>query len=308
MNRPTATLDRLARDGGGLAMVAMDQRESLRAMFDAVGAGRPADDVLTSFKLVVADVLGPLASAFLIDRHYGFDRVRSAGMLGDSTGLILAADALTQDDGGPVEETALDDVVLGPDTDLRGVDALKLLIIWRRDDRREQRVELARSFVGAARERGLLSVLEPVVRATPEELDAGAWDADDAINEAARELSALGQSLYKVQVPLAGAGTPDEQRRASERLAGAITGPWVVLSQGVEREAFRSAVEAACRAGASGFLAGRALWSDVVGTGMAPDGSMDAEDVRLALRERAVPRLEALIDVVDTHARPWSLS
>src|SRR3712207_9525609 len=92
------TLDAIARPSGALAMVAMDQRESLRAMFDAAGAGRPEDEVLIRFKLDVAEALGPLSSGFLIDRHYGFDRVRSRGLLPESSGLILAADALTQDD------------------------------------------------------------------------------------------------------------------------------------------------------------------------------------------------------------------
>lgn len=286
------TLDAISRPSGSLAMVAMDQRESLRHMFDLAGAGRPADDVLIRFKLDVARALGPLASGFLIDRHFGFDAVRE--VLPAGTGLILAADALEQEDGGPVEETGLDDVVL-TSTDLDGVVALKLLVIWRRDAKREQRVELVEEFIGAARERGVLSVLEPVVRATPAELSAHSWDLDEAIREAARELSPLGQNLYKVQVPLSGTGDAMEQRRASERLDAAITGPWVVLSQGVDRPAFQPAVEAACRAGASGFLAGRALWSDVVGR----------SDVPAALRHTSVPRLEELIAMVDREARPW---
>ncbi|NUU08509.1 hypothetical protein [Leifsonia sp. C5G2] len=291
-SRPALDLDAIARPSGALAMVAMDQRESLRHMFDLAGAGRPSDEVLIRFKLDVAEALGPLASGFLIDRHYGFEAVRD--VLPAGTGLILAADDLTQEDGGPVEETALDEVVL-TQTDLDGVAALKLLIIWRRDAKREQRVRLVERFVAECSARGVLSVLEPVVRATPEELDAGTWDLDDAIREAAAELSPSGQSLYKVQVPLSGTGDAAEQREASERLNAAITGPWVVLSQGVDRPAFLPAVEAACRAGASGFLAGRALWSDVVGR----------DDVPSALRELSVPRLEALIEVVDREARPW---
>jgi sulfofructosephosphate aldolase len=277
-------------------MVAMDQRESLRGMFDAAGRGRPADDVLIDFKLAVARILGPLASGFLIDRHYGFDRVRSGNLLTPGTGLILAADALEQSDGGPVQDTSLDDIVVAPDFELAGVVALKLLVIWRRDARRDDRVVLAAQFVAAARERGVLSVLEPVVRATDLELREGTWNMDDAILEAARELSPLGASLYKAQVPLAGTGSPREQLKASERLGRDIRGPWVVLSQGVERDAFLPAVESACRAGASGFLAGRALWSDVVGR----------VDVEAGLRELSVPRLERLAEIVDREARPWS--
>jgi sulfofructosephosphate aldolase len=290
----TISLDAIARPSGGLAMVAMDQRESLRDMFDKAGAGRPADEVLVDFKLAVARTLGPLASGFLIDRHYGFDLVRDEALLPESTGLIFAVDELTQEDGGPVEETDLDRTALG--FDLAGVAAIKLLIIWRRDSQRERRVQLARDFIAAASERGVLSVLEPVVRATAAEREDGTWDTDEAIREAARELSPLGASLYKVQVPLAGAGSADEQREASEALAKATTGPWVVLSQGVARENFLAAVRAACRAGASGFLAGRALWSDVVGS----------ENTEQRLQELSAPRLRALIDVVDREARPWS--
>jgi sulfofructosephosphate aldolase len=98
-----------------------------------------------------------------------------------------------------------------------------------------------------------------------------------------------------VQVPGAGRGTPDEQRAGSERLGRAITGPWVVLSQGVRLDDFEPAVRAACQGGASGFLAGRGLWSDVVG----------AADVPARLRAVSVPRLERVVEVVDREARPW---
>jgi sulfofructosephosphate aldolase len=287
------TLDAIARPSGGFAMVAMDQRESLRTMFADAGAGGATDDEMTAFKLAVARCLGPLASGFLIDRMFGFHRVRD-GMLPDGCGLILAADALDQEPGQPVEETHLDGVVAAPEYDLTGVHAIKLLLLWRRDRRREQRVELARRFIGLAAERGVLSVLEPVVRATAEE-SSGGWDQDLAAVEAARELSPLGPSLYKAQVPRRGKGTVSELRRASEELGSAIAGPWVVLSQGVDRDDFLTAVRAACQGGASGFLAGRALWSDVVGR----------PDVDRALAEVAVPRLERLVDVVDREGTPW---
>src|SRR5215218_423093 len=218
------TLDALARPSGTFAMVAMDQRESLRTMFRTAASGTagdsgsphrpPDDDVLVRFKLDVARALAPVASAFLIDRELGFERVRAEGLVPAGTGLILAADALQQEPGGPVEDTDLDEVVVAPDFDLAGVHALKLLLVWRRDSRREWRVGLAERFIAAARARGVLSVLEPVVRATPEEEAGGRWDGDAAAREAARELSPLGASLYKVQVPGAGRGTPDEQQAA----------------------------------------------------------------------------------------------
>lgn len=295
MTIPHPTLDAIARPGGGLAMIAMDQRESLRHMFDLAGSGRPGDDALVGFKRMVAKELSDLASGFLIDRDFGGMDVLRDGLLPADCGFILAADSLEQEEGGPVEDTGLDEAALG-DARADGVAAIKLLVIWRRDAKREERVALAERFIAEARERGVLSVLEPVVRATPDELADGSWDQEAAIREAARELSALRPSLYKVQVPLGGAGDEAELRAESERLAHDIVGPWVVLSQGVALDRFADAVEAACRAGASGFLAGRALWSDVVGT----------VDVPGTLRGRSRPRLERLVEIVDAHARPWT--
>jgi sulfofructosephosphate aldolase len=277
--RMTPTLDAIARPSGAFAMVAMDQRESLRAMFAEAGAGRADDATMTAFKLAVASTLGDRASGFLIDRTFGFDGVR-AGALPPGCGLILAADALDQSPGGPVEDTSIDETVAAPGFDLTGVSALKLLLIWRRDPYREQRIALARRFIALAAARGVLSVLEPIAR-----------DGDEAILEAARELAPLRPSLYKAQLP--GQGRGPGLRANCERLTETIDGPWVVLSQGVDRDDFLPAVETACRAGASGFLAGRALWSDVV-------GRPGDELVTIAR-----PRLERLIEVVDAHARPW---
>jgi len=288
----TPTLDAIARPSGMFAMVAMDQRESLRTMFAEAGAGRVGDAELVAFKTAVACALGPLASGFLIDRTLGFDHVRS-GLLPAGCGLILAADDLAQEPGRPVEETGIDESVAAPGFDLGGVRALKLLLIWRRDSRREERVELARRFIALAARRGVLSVLEPVVRPAPGE--AARWDEDAAILDAARELAPLAPSLYKAQVPRRGIGSADELRRACEALGQAIARPWVVLSQGVDRARFLPAVRAACQGGASGFLAGRALWSDVVGR----------PDVDRALAEVSAPRLERLVEVVDREGVPW---
>ena len=272
------TLDALARDSGTFLMVAMDQRESLRGMMD----GAP-DERLRAFKLAVAQELSPYASGFLIDRLYGYEEVRDRGLVPDSCGLILAADAL-DDVGGVVSETELDE-----ELDPRGAVALKLLVIWRDDGRRAHRLETARRFVEAAAAHGILAVLEGIVR-VPE----GA-DREAAIVEAAAELSSAGPSLYKVEVPLRGQGDPAEITERCRAIDAAVPMPWVVLSNGVALEDFPRAVEAACRGGASGMLAGRAIWSDVVA----------ADDPVPLLRERSVPRLERLAEIVDALGRPW---
>jgi sulfofructosephosphate aldolase len=287
-------LDELARPSGGLAMVAMDQRESLRAMLAEHTEGPVPDAALVRFKLAVARETGPYASGFLIDRAFGFDRVVGDRLLPAGCGLILAADALEHPPGGgPVRDTALDPAVSAAAARARGAVALKLLVIWRRDAHAGRRLDMAAEFVRGCREAGVLSVLEGV--AAPGDAGDGGFDLDSALVEAATELGALRPSLYKAQVPGRGRGDPARVAAVCERVTEVLPVPWVVLSQGVAVEDFPAAVELACRSGASGFLAGRAVWSDIVG----------APDPVPLLRERAVGRLRTLARIVDEHARRW---
>lgn len=281
-------LAELARPSGGLAMVAMDQRESLRTMLAAHSGAPASDEDLVRFKLAVARTAGQYASGFLIDRTYGYEQVLAERLLPAGCGLILAADALVHHEpDGPVEETRLDDAVDPAAARARGVVAQKLLVIWRRDEYRDTRLTMAEAFVRRCADAGLLSVLEGVVRPGPGE------DFDDLFLEAAAELGALRPSLYKAQVPRLGVGPPAEVGRLCARVTAVVPVPWVVLSQGVAIADFPARVRTACLAGASGFLAGRAIWSDTL-----------ADPDRL-LRSRSVDRLRALGDIVDATARPW---
>jgi sulfofructosephosphate aldolase len=256
----------IARDNGTYAMVAMDQRESLRTMFRELGHD-DGDDRVRMFKTAVARELAPHASGFLIEPDFVAD-VRPLV----PRGLILAVDLLDQERGGVVEDTRLDEIDEVPD----GVEAIKLLVIWRDDDRRAERVEMCERFVALAERLGVQSVLEPVVRG-----------GNDEIVEAARELGQTRPSLYKAQSPRDG-----DQVATCHKLTDVLPVPWVVLSQGVPRDEFPAAVETAMQGGARGFLAGRALWTN----------TLEADDPTELLRSQSVPRLQELIAIVDRYA------
>jgi sulfofructosephosphate aldolase len=278
----------LARESGTFLMVAMDQRESLRTMLSE--RGHPStDDRLAAFKVAVTRELSPHASALLVDSEYGwFDRIVDEGLVAPGCGLIMAVDALDQQPGRVVEDTSVDRGIDVAAAAARGVAALKLLVIWRDDERRAARVEMSQAFAELAHEHGLLAVLEPVVR-VPEEA------REESIVEAARELSVTGCDLYKCQVPLGGKGDPGEITRWAREIDAATVCPWVVLSQGVDPADFPAAVEAACKGGASGMLAGRAVWT----------ATLAASDPSELLRSHSIPRLAALAAIVDAHGRPW---
>src|SRR2546423_10190673 len=77
---PSRSADRLAalaRPRGTFAMLALDQRESLRAMLVAARA-EATDEALSRFKVQAVRSLTPFASAVLLDLPYRLTAVRGA--------------------------------------------------------------------------------------------------------------------------------------------------------------------------------------------------------------------------------------
>ena len=164
-------LPALAQPGGAFAMLALDQRESLRTMLaDHAIAGKAVpDEALTRFKVDAARILSPFASAVLLDVAFGVRPVLDAGALAPGSGLIVAADRLEQLPGGIVEDTSVDESVFENPLVMERADAFKLLVIWRRRRDRAQRAATVRAFLGACRERGRPGIVEGIVRPEPGE-------------------------------------------------------------------------------------------------------------------------------------------
>ncbi|MGW5365866.1 aldolase [Actinopolymorpha pittospori] len=299
---PDPGLGRLARDDGTFVMVAMDQRESLRSML-AQTSERTLDDVadeeLSSFKQEVAATLGPHGSGFLLDPAFGGSILAAEGggsaVLGERTGLIVAADLLTARPGEVVGEARFDETLDLSGYAARGVAAAKLLVVWREDDQADERIAHAERFVAACRAAGLPSIVEGVVRPTGRQREEDTFDREATLLRCARALGGLGPSLYKAEVPYFGRDDAGRITKAAREVTDAVPCPWVVLSSNVTRADFPAAVAACCRGGASGLLAGRALWTN----------ALPAADRARALREESVPYLRELAAIVSADARPF---
>jgi len=180
----------------------------------------------------------------------------------------------------------LDEEVTADTAERFGAAALKFLLPWH-PARRSQAVDLAHAFMARCRDLGLPGVLEGVVR--PREDDTVSREGfAEALVTAAADLSEARPDLYKTEVIYTG----DDDRDLATATAMAITErlscPWVVLSSGVSGENFPTAAAAAVDGGASGFLAGRAVWSEAT----------KAADPVAYLRAHAAPNLQAITDRV----------
>ncbi|WP_286130824.1 aldolase [Nostocoides sp. Soil756] len=292
MSAPTPTpappdLSRLTRPGGGFAMLAVDQREAMRSMFAEHQSAPVPDDQLRRFKVLATRILSPYASAVLVDKQFAFDAVVAEGAVAPSCGLIAAADHFIAGNGEHVTDVEIDETVDPEEVRAQGAVAMKLLVIHRPDGDPDVRADMVRRFVDRCHSAGLLSIIEPVAKAPR---DGRTWDWNACVIEAARELGSLGADLYKAEVPYKGEGEASDIRRACAEITEAVASPWVVLSSGVPTELFPRAVELACEAGASGFLAGRAVWASVVGSA----------DLEQDLLQVSVPRLQRLAEIVDS--------
>jgi sulfofructosephosphate aldolase len=272
---------------GKFSMLALDQRESLRDMFEVPLGRLGTDDELREFKLTTTKLLSRAASGVLLDKDYALDAA-SIDAISPHCGLIVAADILEQISGEPVSNTQVDETVTAEY--LHGVkaSAVKFLVMWRNKERKGERADLIGRVIELAAEAGVASLIEALV--APEH--GAHWtnfdEKNDAILEAAAEMSRYPFDLYKAQVPGYETGNLDGVEAASRQLSSIIGSEWVVLSNGIDQSDFAEAVEAACVGGASGFLAGRAIWSDIVGS----------DNLDEVLRDVARPRLEHLAKLV----------
>lgn len=282
-----ADLSPLALPGGAFAMLAIDQRVSLETMFEA--AGRPVTtDALDTFRAEVLTVLAPDASAVLVERGL-VERGRLPALGGPPPGRILAGERLVQERGHGATGSSIDPdaatIALG-----MGAQALKLMAIHEVGSPVDPIRTLIADFIAGAHAAGLVALVEGIVRAP-----AGASVTADAFL-ASTMVMAYGSDLYKAQTPIFGGSDAPSITALSREISDAIAAPWVVLSTGVPEDRFPEAVAAACRGGASGFLAGRGIWASAIG----------AADPAATLRGPARERLVELRSIVAAEARPWT--
>lgn len=291
------SLDAIAAPGGTFAIIAMDQRNTLRRMFTAVGRDG-TDAELRTAKTDVARALTPLASGLLSDPTYGVPAITEADALAGTCGLLIAAEPAERRwyDGEP--RTHRDPALNAQWVLDQGGNAVKFFVQLRADrpapapgepDLVAETLAACREVIADCRATGVPVVIENLVYTRPgEELHGRA--REDAIIDAARALNDLDIDLLKLEYP----GTPSGCRR----LASVLDRPWAVLSAGVPFEEFSAVLRIAFdEGGASGFIAGRSVWREAV--------ALSGPDRERFLWDVARPRLEKLTAVTAAYARPW---
>ena len=297
-SRGVKTLGDIAADTGVFTIIAMDQRNTLRRMFNAVGIDA-SDEDLRVVKKDVAQALCTHASAILFDPTYGVPAVTEGGSPILDCGLLIAAEPAARDSYNGEPRTRRDPKLNAGWVAAQGGDALKFLVQLRADrptptvaqpDLVREVLDVCDEVVADCESAGVPSVIENLVYQLPGETLSGRA-REDAIIEAARALNELEIDLLKLEYP----GSP----QACRRLADILRRPWAVLSAGVRFEQFGDVLTVAFEeGGASGFIAGRSIWREAL--------PLRGVERRTFLETVARPRLDALVDLANERARPWT--
>jgi tagatose 1,6-diphosphate aldolase len=86
---------------------------------------------------------------------------------------------------------------------------------------------------------------------------------------------------------------------AAQALNAACEVPWTLLSAGVPFDVFARQAEHACRAGASGVIAGRAVWAEAV--------ALAGDERTHFLQTTGIERMQRLTNICRTYGAAWTL-
>ena len=313
-------LRRLSDDSGRFMMLAVDQRPPIKQLV-ATARGekdsRPGD--VAAIKRLLVEELAPYASAVLLDPHHAYPA--AIDVVSPRSGVLLTLeDSVFEETQRGRLSDSIDDWSVDKIRRIGG-DAVKVLA-WYRPDAdpgvSERQKEFVASIGEQCRRYDIPFLFELLVYSFPG--DDG--HTTDYIEQASKHSDHViesvetfadpryGVDVFKLESPIPAAlvpdpviGEPSAVARTSElfnALGTASPAPWVMLSAGATKAAFTRILEYAYRAGASGFLAGRAIWWDEV------QAFPDVPECRRALADTSVAYMETIRTLTTDLAQPYA--
>lgn len=262
-------LQQLADSKGMMTMCAIDHRGALKRALNERSPVAVSYQDMVDFKLDLCQAVARFASAILLDPEYGAAQAIAGGVLPGSNGLLVSMEETGYTGDSAARITELLHGWSVKKAKKMGASAVKLLIYFRPDlkDVASKQLDLVAGLADECIEEDIAFLVEPVSYSIEEGETSAKRFAKlkpSLVVETARQVTALPIDVSKAEFPADIRFEQDEERLFGfcRELNQASRLPWVLLSAGVDFESFRKQVQMACKAGASGFLAGRALWQE----------------------------------------------
>ncbi len=286
-------------------ILAIDHRDSLRVVIDPDHPEAVPAAILTELKLAIIEQIAPHATAVMLEPEYSAAQAIAAGALPGHVGFLSALEEQGYLGDPYARQTTLLSGWSVAKAKRLGASGIKLLIFYHPDAGKatERQEALVKAVVADCAREEIPLFLEPLAYpldpAVPVNSAEFAAQRRRVVVETARRLGALGPDVLKIQFPLDAKYDPDEGlwRDACAELNEAAVVPWALLSAGDPYDTFKTQLRVACRAGCSGFMAGRALWREAI--------SVTRAERETVLRNTVLPRFEELSQIAHTYGQGW---
>jgi tagatose 1,6-diphosphate aldolase len=310
-------LRRLADRGGRFKMTAVDQRPPIKnPIREKRGTAEAPWDDVAGFKEMLIAELQDASTALLLDPHYALPR--GISILDPAKGLIVTLeDSIFAEHAGGERTSAEIDHWSVEKIKRLGGDAVKVLA-WYRPDGSPRICQQQKDFVARIGAACATYDIPFVFELLVYPLAKDAEQTKDYVEMKSKHPQLVldsvrafadpkyGIDVFKLESPLAAADVPgvgspgwESGQRWFDELGAAAGRPWVMLSAGAGMADFRRILTHAYKAGASGYLAGRAIWLKAF------NAFPDWEAIRRGLRGEALTYMNDLNALTDAAATPW---
>lgn len=304
-------LRRMADKNGVFKMTAVDQRPPIKGpIAKHLGVDNAPWDQVAGFKKLLVETLQNDSTAMLLDPHFAIPH--SIDIVDPTKGLIVTLeDSLFKEDEHGRTSADIDDWSVEKIKRMGG-DAVKVLA-WYRPDAAPHICKAQQDYVKRLGEQCakydipflfelLVYPLANDAHQTKEYVEMKGKNSDHVL-QSVEEFAKpdYGVDVFKLESPVNAKdadGSPKTQAIFDEmgRLAGR---PWVMLSAGSGKADFKNILEHAFTAGASGFLAGRAIWLDAFAA------YPDWDKMRKSLETEGAGYLREIGALADQKALAW---
>lgn len=280
-------LRRVADASGRFKVLALDQTGIFRKAF--------GDDTsrISAAKLELTKVLGPYTSSVLLDVTTSARQAIHSGALSREVGLVVRLERTCAAGERGYEEPGWTVAKIKR----MGSDAVKLLVYMDVEDEKytQAQIDFVKRTWEACREHDILLMTEELSFPRRDDSEPGpeapAYQ-QRRVKNILRSAELLGPYTDMLKLEFPGERYLAELNQAAGR-------PWVLLSAGVDFDLFQEQVEAAMKAGASGIMAGRAIFKEWL------EPESQYFQGHNFLRGEAKDRIQKLLSIVERDATSW---
>lgn len=285
---------------GHFAILAIDHRANLLKLLNQAAPSPLSDEAFADFKMLLMEHVLPPASGLLADPGSAIGKGIANRLIGGHQGIIAPIE-VTNYDIHPSQRDMnwIPQWSVAKLKQMGGAGVKMLLPYHPQSDTAEHKRGIVQDIINQCAEHDIPYYLEPIAHSLDPDTPLSNAELLEVVIDMAETFSTMGVDALKMQFPVDAkqSNDEDEWRAACEKLNSACTVPWALLSAGVTYDVFEQQAKVVCQAGASGVIAGRAIWAEAI--------KLQGQARIDFLQNTAQQRMATLAQICADNATPW---